>query len=67
MKLHLGGGNFRTYALHLNKWDGNLRYKINVQSFTIICKQSLERPFVELVEQAFWEYFLPAFGKKSGL
>jgi hypothetical protein len=69
IKQHLGGGNFRTYSLHLSKWAGDLSYDINLYTYFIKHKQKkvLERPFVELIEQTLWDHYKPVFGKKSGL
>lgn len=69
LKQHLGGGNFRTYSLHLSKWAKNLTYDINFCTYFIRHRQNreLERPLVELIEQALWDHYKPIFGKKSGL
>jgi hypothetical protein len=69
IKQHFGGGNFRTYSLHLSKWASDLVYDIKLSTYVIIHRQDgrLERPFVELVEQALWDHYKPVFGKKSGL
>lgn len=69
IKQHLGGGNFRTYSLHLSKWASDLVYDITLSTYVIRHKQDrrLERPFVELIEQALWDHYKPVFGKKSGL
>lgn len=69
IKQHLGGGNFRTYSLHLSKWASDLAYDISLSTYIIRHKQKkeLERPFVELIEQTLWDHYKPIFGKKSGL
>lgn len=69
IKQHLGGGNFRTYSLHLSKWTSNLQYEILFSSYRIKHKyeKQLDRSFVELIEQTLWELKKPVFGKKSGL
>ena len=69
IKQHLGGGSFRTYSLHLSKWASDLVYDITLSTYVILHRQDvkLDRPFVELVEQALWDHYKPVFGKKSGL
>lgn len=69
IKQHLGDGYFRTFSLHLNKWDKNLNYELTLQIFKIKTKISEEhlRNLVELLEQECWEEYKPIFGKKSGL
>ena len=69
IKQHLGGGNFRTYSLHLSKWIGDLAIDISLATYAISHRQQkeLERPFIELIEQTLWEHYKPVFGKKSGL
>jgi len=66
---HLGAGNDRTYALHLSKWDNDIMYTLNIQVYKIknTLNFSMERTFIELIEQAIWEKHNPVFGKKSGL
>lgn len=69
IKQHLGDGYFRTFSLHLNKWDANLNYELTLQIFKITTKISHEhqRNLVELLEQELWDEHKPIFGKKSGL
>jgi hypothetical protein len=69
IKQHLGGGNSRTYSLHLSKWATDFPYKISLYIYLIKHKQDkkLDRSFVELVEQSLWDHYKPIFGKKSGL
>ena len=69
IKQHLGWGNYRTYSLHLSKWDNGLDYTLNLKVYRIsnLSDKQLERGFVELVEQDIWDQCNPLFGKKSGL
>lgn len=66
---HLGGANYRIYALQLSKWDNELNYDIQIQALTVQTKGNviLNRPFIELIEQAYWDKLLPVFGKRGGL
>jgi hypothetical protein len=68
IKQHLGAGNFRTYALQLSKWHLDLSYRIEIEAINIVSnKECLTKELVELVEQAFWDFYKPVFGKKAGL
>ena len=69
IKQHLGDGYFRTFSLHLNKWDVGLNYELTLQIFKITSKisQEYQRNLVELLEQELWDEYKPIFGKKSGL
>ena len=66
---HLGNGYFRTYSLHLNKWDINVQYslQLNIYKLKTNIPEQYKRNFVELVEQELWEKYQPIFGKKSGV
>lgn len=69
VKQHLGYGHFRTFSLHLNKWDNALEYQIKLEIFKVSndIDKLYQRVITEFFEQELWEQCQPIFGKKSGL
>lgn len=69
---HLGFGSKSTYALHLNKWNTHLK-QIHIEVLSInlsdVTKnnKAIHRFVLENVEQGYWDYYNPLFGKRSGL
>lgn len=60
---HLGYGYNRTYALHLRFWFPK-NIPIKFELFKV--EGSPNQTALEDIEQGFWDYFQPMFGKKSG-
>lgn len=69
LKDHLGLKGHSTYALHLSKWDENLKYSIRIKTYEIKHMNGtiVDRDIVEIVEQQIWDKLQPVFGKRSGL
>jgi hypothetical protein len=69
IKQHLGSGYFRTYSMHLSKWDNGLDYTIRIKTYQVVLSISnINKQYLtELLEQELWDYYKPVFGKRSGL
>lgn len=70
IKNHFGVMGIRVYSLHLSKWDKNMDYQIELETYQVKTKtkeEILERFVVEILEQQIWDELKPVFGKKSGL
>ncbi|MFG6685270.1 hypothetical protein ACGK9U_01710 [Mariniflexile sp. HNIBRBA6329] len=67
---HFGVGSKSVYSMHLKAWlPKDYNYKIQVSLFTpMIPNHNLSFfKVLEVIEQGFWNYQRPLFGKQSGL
>jgi len=67
---HLGVGAKRVYSMHVKAWlPKNAQYKIQIYVYKPdIPKHELAIfNVLEVIEQGFWNYYKPLFGKRSGL
>lgn len=58
---HLGFGNAKTYALHLNKWTDNLKITIELYQYPSDTPDQV----IQAIEDHLWDKLSPLFGRKG--
>jgi len=64
MKEHLGTDNQRTYAMHLKDWLFELP-DVNISIKYYVFGNKISGEILQIIEDAYWEFYKPILGKKG--